>query len=835
MKNFVCKGMLLTLAVCIYSITLTAQTPSEGKITAKLVDATNNQTIPFASAIVINRKTKAIVKGAQTDIDGNLIILGLPKGVFTFKISYVGYQTMVRDSVAVTDAKKDINFGTINMKLSKGTALNEVTITAPKSTIQMGIDKKIFSVDQSLVSEGGSASDLLQNVPSVQTDIDGNVSLRGSSGVRVLIDGKPSLIAGGNVAQILQSIPASSIESVELITNPSAKYDAEGQSGIINIVLKKNKKLGLNGAVALTAGSQENYNANTNLSFQNSKINLYGNYSYRYGNRLGGGFNNIQYTNLLSPSSAAFTNQITDSKSLDKGHNFKAGIDYYVSDKSILSFSGGFNVRDNDRSELLSIDKLDQLRNPLELSNRTNSNSGTGGSYDLNLDYNQKFSKPKEELTFNLSFSEGDNNNDQIYNTNIYNVNGMPVMSFLNIQNNNNYGYNKNYNIQTDYTLPIGELGKIEAGYRSQIKFAENSQISSNSDIFTGDFVNNFALSNLFNSKDQVHALYFNFQNQIKNFGYQFGLRAEDATLDTRLGTYQSNGGIAYTPGKVAYKRIYPSLFLTEKFKGDQQLQLSYSRRVNRPRGWDTNPFLDVSDPYNYRQGNPNLLPEDVHAFELSYSKYWKKVTLTSTAYLRKTNDVIQRVRTTPAEYEGTGITLTTPINLARSINSGFELISKVDVVKAWSFTGNVNLYQVDVKGNSNSGVLENSGFSWNANLTNNFILPYNITLQVKGDYRAREAMAQGTRNAMYGLDAGAKYDFKDKKSSLSLNIRDIFNTRKWSMTTEAGGTIVDFSRRMQGTVANLTYSYRFGKTDFKFKKSNKSDQQQMRPDEESF
>lgn len=835
MKNYRCKVMRLTLAFCINAITLNAQTTGEGKITAKVVDAITNQTVPFASAIVINRKTKAIVKGAQTDVDGNLIIIGLPIGVFSFKISNVGYQTMVRDSIAITDAKKDINFGTINMKPSKGTALNEVTITAPKSTIQMGIDKKIFSVDQSLVSEGGSASDLLQNVPSVQTDIEGNVSLRGSSGVRVLIDGKPSLIAGGNVAQVLQSIPASSIESIELITNPSAKYDAEGQSGIINIVLKKNKKIGLTGSIALTAGSQENYNANTNLSFQNSKINLYGNYSYRYGNRLGGGFNNIQYTNLLSPSSAAFTNQITDSKSLDKGHNFKAGIDYYVSEKSILSFAGGFNIRDNDRLDLLTINKLDQLRNPLELSNRTNSNFGSGGSYDLNLDFSQKFTKPKEELTFNFSFSEGDNDNNQIYNTKIYNVNGTPVSSFLNIQNNDSYGYNKNYNIQTDYTLPIGQLGKIEAGYRSQIKFAENTQISTNSDIFTGDFVNNLALSNLFNNKDQVHALYFNFQNQIKSFGYQVGLRAEDATLDTRLGTYQSNGSIAYTPGKVAYTRLYPSIFLTEKLKGDQQLQLSYSRRVNRPRGWDANPFLDVSDPYNYRQGNPNLRPEDVHAFELSYSKYWKKVTLTSTAYVRKTNDVIQRVRTTPAEYAGTGITVITPVNLARSISSGFELISKVNVLKAWSFTGNVNLYQVDVKGNSNSGILENSGFSWNANLTNNFVVLENITLQIKGDYRAREAMAQGTRNAMYGLDAGGKYDFKDKKSSLSLNIRDIFNTRKWAMTTEAGGTIVDFSRRMQGTVANLTYSYRFGKTDFKLKKSNKSDQQQMRPDEESF
>ena len=833
MKNNVRNAVLLTLAICINAITGNAQTSTGvGKVTAKVVDASNNQTIPFASAIVIDRKTKAVVKGAQTDVDGNLVMTGLPKGVFSFKVSYLGYQTMVRDSISISDTNKEIKFGTINMKPSKGTALNEVTITAPKSTIQMGIDKKVFSVDQSLVSEGGSASDLLQNVPSVQTDIEGNVSLRGSSGVRVLIDGKQSSIAGGNVAQILQSIPASSIESVELITNPSAKYDAEGQSGIINIVLKKNKKLGLNGSVALTAGNRDNYNGNTNLSFQNSKINLYGNYSYRYGNRLGGGYNNITYldgSELRVPT--GFVDQTTDSKSLDKGHNLKAGIDYYVTDKSVLSFSGGFNVRDNDRSELLNINRLYADRNPLELSNRNNTNVGTGGSYDLNLDYSLKFTKPKEELTFNLSFSEGDNDNNQLYNTNVYNRNGVPVTSFLNIQNNDNYGYNKNYNIQTDYTLPIGQLGKIEAGYRSQIRFNENSQIATNSDVLTGEYIPNLALSNLFNSKDQVHAVYFNFQNQIKNFGYQVGLRAEDAKLDTRLGTYQTDGQMNYIPGKVAYTRLYPSIFLTEKLKGDQQVQLSYSRRVNRPRGWDTNPFLDVSDPFNYRQGNPNLQPEDVHAFELSYSKFWKAVTFTSSAYMRQTNDVIQRVRSEP---NAEGITITTPQNLTKSVNSGLELIGRVDVVKAWNFTGNVNLYQSNIQGVPEFGVLENSGFSWNANVTNNFVLPYSISLQIRAEYRAAEVMAQGTRNANFGMDAGAKYDFKDKRSSLSLNVRDVFNSRRWTMTTSTGTTDIDFSRRMQGTMANLTYSYRFGKTLFNNTKK-KPAQQETRSDEESF
>lgn len=828
MKKHLGLTLLLIFTFCIAAtINLSAQNAGTGKITAKIVDAQNSETIPFATAVVINRKTKAVVKGAQTDASGNLLITGLPTGTFTFKVSYVGYQTMVRDSVSISDAPVD--FGTIKMKTAKGTVLNEVKVTGQKSTMQLGIDKKIFSVDQSLVSEGGSASDLLQNVPSVQSDIDGNVSLRGSTGVSVLIDGKPSLIAGGNIAQILQSIPASSIESIELITNPSAKYDAEGQSGIINIVLKKNKKLGLNGSVALTAGNRDNYNANTNLSFQNNKINLYGNYSYRYGNRNGGGFSNIFYK---QPSlNTIYANQNTDGESLDKGHNIKAGMDYFITDKSVVSLSGGFNIRDNDRNEFLSINQLDALKNPVTLSNRNNDNLGSGGSYDLNLDFSQKFKKPKEELTFNFSFSEGNNDNYQTYNTDIYNINGQPVNSLPSIQRNDGSGFNRNYNVQTDYTLPVGKSGKIEAGYRSQIRFSENSTYSDQMDNLTGDYFINLDLTNEFNNKDQVHALYLNYQNQIKNFGYQVGLRAEDATLDTRLGTYDASGNLSYIPGKVAYKRLYPSVFLTQKFKGEQQLQLSYSRRVNRPRGWDTNPFLDVSDPLNYRRGNPNLKPEDVHAFELSYSKFWPKVTLTSSAYMRQTNDVIQRVRTDP---DANGVTITTPQNLTRNYSSGLELISRVDVLKAWNFTANVNLYQSKIIGVPAFGVVENSGFSWNANLTNNITLPYNITLQLKGDYRAAEVMAQGKRNAMYAVDAGAKYDFKDKKSSLSLNVRDVFNTRNWSMTTETASTSIDFKRRMQGTMANLTFSYRFGQNDFGFKKK-KPEQQDMRSDEESF
>ncbi|WP_316805977.1 TonB-dependent receptor domain-containing protein [Pedobacter agri] len=823
------RTIQITLLLLSLSFNLFAQTGGKAKITGVLKDAKTQETIPFATAVLIDKATAKNVKIAQTDVNGAFTMADLPTGTFTFKISFVGYQTMVRDNVAITAATGTLNFGDIKMNTAKGNVLSEVTVTGQKQGMQMGIDKKIFSVDQSVISEGGSASDLLQNVPSVSTDMDGNVSLRGSSGVRVLIDGKPSLIAGGNVAQILQSIPASSIESVEVITNPSSKYDAEGQAGIINIVLKKNTKLGFNGSAAVTAGNRDNYNANTNLSFQNSKVNIYGNYSYRYGNRIGGGFQDITYKS--DTSRTAFLSQNTKSTSQDKGHNVKAGIDYYLAPKSVVSFSGGFNSRENDRNEYIDIRQLARNLSPVSYSNRNNVNQGTGSSYDLNLDYSQKFKKPKEELTFNFGYSSGYNDNDQAYNTTITNRNGTDVNINPSLQRIYNTGDNSNYNIQADYTLPVGKTGKIEAGYRSQIRLADNNQYADSVLTNTEIVIRNNKLINDFNSKDQVHALYLNYQNQIKDFGYQLGLRAEDARLDTHLEGYNGNVLVG-SDGNIRYRRLYPSVFLTQKLKGEQQVQLSYTRRVNRPRPWDTNPFLDVSEPFNYRQGNPNLLPEDVHSFELGYSKYFKKVTLTSSLYFRQTNDVIQRVRSTPVN----GIITSTPQNLTNQINTGLELIGRFDLVKALNFTTNVNLYQAKFAGDTRFDIPTSSGFSWNANITANLTVAKDVSLQLRGDYRAPEVMAQGKRNAMYGIDGGAKYDFPNKKASLSFNVRDVFNTRRWSMTTEDRATIVDFERQMQGTMGNLTFSYRFGKTTFNLNKTKKKDDQQdNRPDEGSF
>lgn len=813
------KVLLLAAVICIATVKIYAQTGNTGKISGKIVDAETNETIPYASAILTDRKTKAQVRIVQTDLDGNFTIPNIPNGVFTFKASYIGYQTMVRDSISITGALKSINLGTIKMKTGKGNILNEVTVTAQRPNMQLGIDKKVFSVDQSVVSEGGSATDVLQNVPSVQTDMDGSVSLRGSA-ARVLIDGKQSLIGGGDVAQILASIPASSIETIEVITNPSSKYDAEGQAGIINIVLKKNKKLGLNGNVALTAGNRDNYNAATNLAFQNKNINLYANYSYRYGNRPGNGFNNTSYKNEIN--GIGYISQNNNSNELEKGHNIKLGIDYNLTEKSTVSLSGGFNTRNSLEDEYIYMNSYTSNDMQVNGSNRLNTRDRKGNNYDLSLDFVQKLKKKGEELSFNASYATGNNNTYQFFNTDQY----LPTSAYFQ-QRTNRPSDNKNYNVQLDYTLPLTTTSRIEAGYRTQYRI-------SNSQTIADSLINNVyefsrTLSNDFNSDDYVHAVYVNYQNQIKNFGYQVGLRGEDAALETEMGAYDANKNISYTPGKVAYTRLYPSVFLTQKLKNDQQLQLSYSRRVNRPRGWDTNPFLDVSDPINHRQGNVNLMPEDVHAFEFSYSKFFKSFSLVSSAYFRQTNDVIQRIR---YELED-GINLTIPQNLTSAKNSGIELIGRFDVSKKWNLTSNFNLYHRKIEGVAQFGTSDVEGVTYNANITNNITLPYSITLQLRAEYRSNEVTAQGTFKAMYGIDAGAKMDLMNKKASLSFNMRNLFNLRKFQMEFENNNSTINFSRMRAGNMGSLTFSYRFGKTDFNQKK--KKTQEAPRMDEETF
>jgi len=681
--------------------------------------------------------------------------------------------------------------------------LTEVTVSARSPTIRNGPDKKVFAVNQSLVSLGGSASDLLQNIPTLQVDANGNVSLRGATDLIVLVDGKRSLIGGGTVAQVLQSIPASSIDRVEIITNPSAKYDASGQA-IVNIILKKNNAAGSNGSVSVTGGTRDNYNAATAISYRDNRINLYGNYSYQHRNTYSNGFQDMTY--LQSADSVYYSDETFPSVTITDLHSAKAGLDYTFSARDGLSVSGVYNASSRVRNEWLTVNNLTAGNLPAQLSTRYNGTTGNGHSCELTVDYTHTFRRPQKELTFDLDYSHGLTGQSQLYDTYIYNIDGNATDS-TSVLKDIKVGRTSNYNVQLDYTTPVGKAGRLEAGYRSQISVTDNQQWDYNLDQTSGEYDPDYSLINFYKSTSQVHAAYITFRREIKTFAIQLGIRGELGRFFAHLQSFDSSGQLVMQPVIVNTQGLYPNLVMTQRLAGGRQIQLSYSRRVLRPTPDELNPFWDVSDPVNYDAGNLRLLPESIYSGELTYTYTWPTATLTSGAYFTQVNDVIKHIQTTPVN----DVTLTVAVNLPRAINTGLEFIGNFHPVKIWDFAANVNVYERINAGDSAYGITATRGVSWNANLTNNFTVTRALAMQVRFDYKAADLIVQDRYRPTYGIDAGAKYDFWHKKASLSLNGRDIFNTRRWRFLRVSDALLLNFERVTYSARASLTFTYRFG------------------------
>lgn len=801
-----------TLLILLTLFTLNAAAQTGATVSGKLVDANTGQALDFASVSVTN-KADNVTKGIQTDLNGNFKISGLSDGTYTFKATFLGYLTLTQDNIQITPSNRTVQLGSVKIKPAKG-VLKEVVVTGQRSQIKLSTDKKVFSVDQSLVSQGGSATDLLTNVPSVQVDVEGNVALRGSNNVRVLVNGKPSAISGGSVADILQSIPASAIENIEVITNPSSKYDAEGQSGIINIVLKRNAQLGFNGSIAGTLGNQKTQNASLNLAYQTAKVNLFGNYSYRKANRIGNGYTNR--TTYPGTADAIFQNQVSDQKFAFNSHNIRTGIDINLDPKTVLTFSDNINIRDRDRYQNggTGITTKNVLTQKLA---QDNFSGNSGNNFDLNADFSHKYKQQGQELTANVGYSsQKEDGSENLYTK--YNYYSPAKADSIFRQNNYTTGRQRNLNFQADYTMPLGKESKLEAGYRSTFNRNDNDyRAFALVNGTENQFLYDATRSNHLIYNEQVHALYTNYQRQFGKFGVQAGLRLEDAHIRSRLaGTTDQF--------KQDYFRVYPSVFLSDKLTENQTLQLSYTRRVSRPRDRQINPFLDRSDPLNYQQGNPNLRPEDTHAFELSYMNYWNALTLTSSVYYRYTNENIQQVRLPLDSVR----TVTKFENINSAANAGYELIAKLTASSKLDLTGNVNVYYRNIKGDPALFVQSTSGYAFNGNLTANIKPVKKLGIQLRGDYQGKQVIAQGYSKAMYGLDAGMRYDIT-KALNISGNVRDVFNTRKFGSIINNTSVTIPYSsesyRRFSFRTISFTLSYRFGSSGAEQKKKKNQDQ----------
>ena len=806
--NFKTLVFPLILLFSIFS-TQSLYSQNSSSLSGTLTDESTKEFIDFASVALFSENNTQVAS-MMSDAKGQFNFPNLTAGNYVLRISFVGYDSYEGNIQLPAGEKR--NLGKILMKPSSSQVLNEVVVEAQAPSMQLGIDKKIFNVAQSLISEGGSATDLLANVPSLSVDMDGTVSLRGSSSVRILIDGKPSAMAGSDITQTLQALPANSIQSIEVITNPSAKYDAEGQSGIINIILKKNIRRGLNGMVNASAGSYNNYNGGLSLNYRDERFNYYGNYNYRKSNRVGDGFN--KNTDL-------FTNGITEntSESSRKGdsHSGKLGIDYNINEKTTIGLSGNFSLRDNNRSEELFYQYFN-LPDLTGTSNRVTEQEEDDTGYDVNLDFRRDFNRVGENLMANFSYGRSKEDGIQTFDQSFTDPNQL-----LDRQINDGLEDGKNTNIQIDYTLPFNESQRLEAGYRTSIRNDKEEEISDRFNPQTNTFERDYNLSNRFKMDDIVHSVYSNYQNKItESLGFQLGLRLEQAYLNTRYESFDPSIPLEERSeeGKLDYLRLYPSVFLTQQFKGEQQLQASYTRRVRRPRGWQVNPFVNISDPMNIRLGNPNLLPEDIHSLELSYAKFWPNVTLTSSVYHRRVNDGVENIQTSISEWPdlpdwlNPSATVSQWYNISRNEATGLELISKITFSPNINTTANLNAFYNKYHGSEEFNLRPTDGYNWDANLNTEVKLSRALSGQVRAQYEAPRIRAQGESTANFVVDAGAKLDVMNRRGSIMLNVRDVFNQRKWGGTTVTERFSQEFERRWMKRMFTLSFSYNFGQQD---------------------
>ena len=796
------RFLVITFLLSAVSLLKTYAQANAG-ISGKIVDSANRKPLNYASVALLNQVDRKPVDGIQTDENGIFTFKAVPAGTYILRVGFVGYQTYERSGIKV-NPNVPVDLNEIKLRISGANVLKEVVVEGSVPDMQIGIDRKVFNVDQSLVSQSGSVTDLLSDIPSISVDADGAVSLRGSSSVRILIDGKPSAMAGSDITQVLQSLPSNSVQRVEVLTNPSSKYDAEGQSGIINIVLKKNQRTGLNGAVTASGGSYRNYNGGLALNYRDSSFNYYGNYDFRKFRRLSEGRSDTRYF-----ESNGLINNENEGDRSGNGHTAKLGVDYFINQTTTIGVSGNISVRDNQRNENIFY-RYENLPDLDGTSTRYSRQTEDDFGYDLNLDFKKEFKREGEVLTFNGAY--GRNKEDGV---NTFNQTFSNPLSPADRQINDTYERGDNINVQLDYIRPITENSKFEAGYRTTIEKDDESQISRRFDPISGNFQPDYNVSNKFDLEEIVHAAYFNYQNKInEKLGYQVGLRAEQAYLNTITENVDpaTPENERYTPGRLDYFRLYPSIFLTQSFSQDQQLQLSYTRRVNRPNGWQVNPFINISDPLNIRQGNPNLKPEDIHSFELGYTREIGTTTLTSSIYYRRVNDVIQSIT---QRIEGTNAaTISEWRNISKNESTGFELISKSSIGKAVDLTGNLNVFYNRFKGAPEFNLPAREGINWDANLSTNIRLSKDLSAQIRADYSAPRVLAQGRSIGNFTTDAALRWSILNNKGSLLLNVRDVFNQRRFGGYTQTEQFIRNFRDRRSLRMAMLTFSYRFGGQD---------------------
>ena len=731
----------------------------------------------------------------MTDLDGSFDVQTRPGPQYAV-VEFISYEAITLnieiDRDKLRSGERSIDLGTISMSVS-GIALDNIEIRAEKSETQFSLDKRVFNVGQDLANQGGTAQDILDNVPSVTVDIEGAVSLRGSSGVRILIDGKPSGLANQDNANGLRSIPANLIDQVEVITNPSARYEAEGMAGIINIVLKKDKGSGFNGSFDVSGGFPSNAGAGANVNYRKGKINWFANYGLNYRSNPGGGSSLL--TQDLSNGGTFFQAIDRDINRSGLSNSLRLGFDFIPNEKEVLTGAFLYRISHEDNLGTLVYDDFldDYPNNQISSTLRTDNEREDESVLQYSLNYKKEYSSRKHffEATIQFQNDSEEEASDYLEVAEIFQ--GNPINDL--IQRSSNVEGNKTWLFQADYNQPIGEEGIFEVGLRSSFRMIDNDYLVE--ELEEGEFITLTGLSNDFNYDEDVHAAYAILGNKTGKLGYQFGLRAEYSDILTEL--QQTN-----EVNDRDYLNLFPSTFLNYELSSGSNLQLSYSKRVRRPRFWDLNPFFTFSDSRNFFSGNPDLDPEFTDSYELNYLQYFDDLTITGGFFYRHTKDKIQRVLT----FNPDGTTIRRPENLATGDDYGLELTFQYSGLKWLRLDGNANFFRQVVNGQNVNESFSAETTTWFGRFTSRFSF-WDSDLQLRFNYRAPRETVQGRSDGIPSLDFGWSKDVLKKQGTLTLSIRDVFNSRKRRGTTFGDGFFRESEFQWRARVATLAFNYR--------------------------
>ena len=781
--------------------------PKECAITGKVKDQVSGNFVEYTSVAVFNQKDSSLVGGSISLPDGSFVVNNLPYGSLYIEASYVGYKKTRLTKISLTPQNKSVDVGTVLME-PVSTSLEAAEVVAQRPQIEYKIDKKVVTVDQNIVAAGGTAVDALENTPSVQVDIEGNVELRGSSNFTVLIDGRPSVLKG---SEALQQLPVSSIQSIEIITNPSAKYDPEGSAGIINVIMKKEKKQGVNGIANANVSSNLNYGGDLLLNLRKNKVNYFlgGNYNIRSFDI--NGYSNKEIYNL----DTTFY-QIADSKG-DFHRNrksVKAGIEYTIDPKNNLSISGSLNnfsfgrTSDN-KSHYYYMPSNDQEMYYLQ----NNVFDITRNSYELNSDYLLKFNDSGHQLEASVTWQDEKSKELNTLDQDTVNSNYQPQGQVPYHERTEQKDTETELRAKLDYSLPFSEKSKLDAGYQADIENSSGDSRFSRTGINGNEFVEVDSLYDNIDFNNVIHAIYATYSNQLgKILDFQAGLRVE---YNDRL-TVQNITGDRYEFKKWDY---FPSLHLSKQLKGNFQIQASYSRRIDRPRGWELDPFKTYQDQYNIRMGNPYLEPEYTNSYELNAQKTIKKTGFVSLELFNRQS--YNNIEHYPIVDSVTGVTINTFKNISTSNATGGELMVNLSPVKWWNLNMSVSGFNHQITDTEGVTEINKNAFTWNSRFNSTFRFKTGTQIQLMGFYRAPDITSQGERKGFFFTNLGLRQDFFKRQLTASLQVRDLLGMAKFEFNSSGPGYSEYFKRQRESQIVTLSLSYKINNFKQKSRREN--------------